>query len=75
MGKTPKQLVATIFEHDRFGNDRAEPSHPSAQPDRYPPAVEGQIRAARTLRHYAASVECSASIRPSFTERDFIGVA
>ncbi len=46
MREPPQELVAPVFEHDRLGDDRAEPGHALAEPARHAAPVQRQVGAA-----------------------------
>ncbi len=46
-----QEFVAAIFDHDGFGDHRAELGHALAEPARHAAIVERQVRAASAARH------------------------
>src|SRR3954454_12715048 len=81
MSKAAKQLVSSVFMHDRFADHGAEPRHPDAEPSPHPAAVEREIGTAATMRHYgalamrspdAASRSNSGSARPPSSKLDTV---
>ena len=54
MGQTPQEFIAAIFEHDGFGDHRAEPRHPLAEPGWNAAMMKRQIGAARTTSYNAS---------------------
>ena len=57
MREAPQELVASIFEYDRFGDHGAEPGHALAEPFRHAAAVQRQIGAPCATGHQKLPAE------------------
>jgi hypothetical protein len=51
MREAAQELIATVFEHDRLGDDRAQPRHALPQPRGHAATVERKVGAAGSAGH------------------------